>query len=146
MAASDMTFQEKTTWLYAVVSIVTGATYFGIAVARAQGTPSTEVQWVWPMAWCMIACCAAMILGSIAIYLIFPEDRGKADQRDREIERFGNYTGRVFAVFCTAAALILTMTGASHFWIANTIFLGCFLSGFLGALVKIVGYRVGFQR
>jgi hypothetical protein len=146
MAASDMTFQEKTTWLYAVVSVVTGATYFGIMVARAQDTPLAEVKWVWPMAWTMIACLIAMILGSLAIYLIWPQDRGRADLRDREIERFGNYTGQIFGTFCMAAALILTMTGATHFWIANTIFLGCFLSGFLGALVKIVVYRTGFQR
>jgi hypothetical protein len=38
------------------------------------------------------------------------------------------------------------MTKADYFWIANTIFLGCFLSGLIGALVKIVVYRVGFRR
>ena len=146
MAVSDMTFQEKTTLLYGVVSVVTGITYFAIVGARAQGIPAAEVEWVWPMAWCMIGCLVAMILGSLAIYLASPRDGRKADQRDREIERYGNYTGQIFATFATAAALILTMTGATHFWIANTIFLGCFVSGFLGALVKIVVYRVGFQR
>ena len=146
MAASDMTFQEKTTWLYGVVSVVTGITYFAIVAARAQGIPAAEVQWVWPMVWTMVACLAAMILGSLAIYLLWPEDRGKADQRAREIARYGNSVGQMFATFAAVAALILTMTEASHFWIANTIFLGCFLSGFLGSLVKIVVYRIGFQR
>lgn len=145
MAASDMTFQEKTTWLYGAVSVVTGVTYFGIIVARAQGAPLNEVKWVWPMAWCMIACLVAMIVGSLAIYLAWPRDRGRIDQRDREIERYGNYTGQIFATFAAAAALILTMTEASHFWIANTIFIGCFLSGVVSSLVKIVVYRMGFQ-
>ena len=144
MSVSDMTFQEKITWLYGGISVITGATYFGIVVARAQGTPASEVAWVWPMAWTLIACVVGMILGSLAIYLAFPRDRGKTDQRDREIERYGNYVGQTFAGFCTAAALVLTMTEASHFWIANTIYLGCFLAGFIGALVKIIVYRVGF--
>lgn len=146
MAGFDMSYQEKTTWLYGVVSVVTGVTYFAIVGARARGVPATEVEWVWPMAWCMIGCLTAMIVGALAIYCIWPQDGGKVDQRDREIERYGNYTGQIFATFAAAAALILTMTEASHFWIANAIFIGCFLSGFLGSLVKIVVYRIGFQR
>jgi hypothetical protein len=98
------------------------------------------------MAWTLIACLVGMIVGSLAIYLAWPRDRGRIDQRDREIERFGNHAGQIFATFAIAAALILTMAGATHFWIANTIYLGCFLSGFLGALAKIVVYHVGFQR
>ena len=87
-----------------------------------------------------------MILGSLAIYLIWPQDRGRSDQRDRDIERYGNYAGHIFATFAAVAALVLAMTEASHFWIANKIFLGCFLSGFVDALVKMVVYRVGSQR
>lgn len=145
MSALDMTFQEKLTWLYGAISVATGATYFGIIVARAQNTALTEVAWVWPMAWTLIACLVGMIVGSLVLYLASPKDRRKTDQRDREIERFGNYAGQGFGTFCVAAALILTMTGASHFWIANTIYLGCFLAGIIGALVKIVVYRIGFQ-
>ncbi|MBN1628980.1 MAG: hypothetical protein JW990_04395 [Thermoleophilia bacterium] len=146
MAASDMTFQEKTTWLYGVVSVVTGVTYFAIVGARARGVPAAEVDWVWPMVWTMVGCLVAMILGTLAIYLLWSEDRGRADQRDREIERYGNHVGQIFATFAAVAALILAMTEASHFWIANAIFIGCFLSGFLGSLVKIVVYRTGFER
>ncbi len=145
MPVSDMTFNEKITWLYGAVSVCSGATYFGIVVARAQDTSVTEVAYVWPMVWTMVACLAAMILGSLAIYLIWPQDRGKTDQRDREIDRVGNYAGQVFATFGALAALILTMTEASHFWIANTIYLGCFLSGFVGVVAKIVAYRVGLR-
>ena len=146
MAVSDATFQEKTTWLYGVVSVVTGVTYFAIVGARARGVPAAEVEWVWPMVWCMIGCLVAMIVGSLAIYLASPRAGRKADQRDREIERYGNYSGQAFGTFAMLAALILTMTGATHFWIANTIFPGCFISGFLGSLVRIVVYRIGFQR
>ena len=146
MAVTDMSFQEKITWLFGAVSICTGAAYFGIVVARAQHTPVAEVAYVWPMVWALVACLGAMILGSLAIYLAWPQDRGRTDQRDREIERYGNYVGQVLASFCVLAALILAMRKADYFWIANTIYLGCFLSGLLGAIVKIVIYHVGFRR
>jgi hypothetical protein len=53
--------------------------------------------------------------------------------------------GRSFVVVGGVAALLLAMTAADHFWIANVIYLTFVLSAVLGSVAKIVAYRRGFQ-
>ncbi len=68
------------------------------------------------------------------------------DQRDREINRFGDYIGQSFVIVGGVAALGLAMAELSYFWIANAIYLGFVLSSILGSTAKIVAYRWGFPR
>lgn len=145
MSVAEMSFQEKITWLYTAVAVCTYGTYLAIILTRAQSTPLTEVAYVRPLLWTIGACLAAMIVGCIAIALASPKDRAKTDQRDREIERFGTYVGQSFAGIFAVVALVLSITEADYFWIANAIWLGCVLSGLLGSVVKLVAYRRDFR-
>ena len=74
-----------------------------------------------------------------------PKDADKKDQRDREINRFGEYTGQSFVVIGGVAALGMSMAELNHFWIANVIYLAFALSSVLGSVAKIVAYRRGFH-
>ena len=60
--------------------------------------------------------------------------RDQKDQRDREINRFGEYVGQSFVVIGGVAALVLAMAEADHFWIANALYLAFVLSAVLGSV------------
>ena len=46
--------------------------------------------------------------------------------------------------FATLLPLGLAMAEVDYFWIANSIYLACVVSGVVTAVVKIVAYRRGF--
>jgi hypothetical protein len=70
-------------------------------------------------------------------------DASLLDQRDREISRMGDRVGQAFGVIGGLVALALAMLEADWFWIGNAIFLGFFLSAFLGGIAQIIVYRRG---
>jgi len=111
----------------------------------AENTPLTEVSYVSTLLWTIGAAIAASIVLHIVVAIASPKDADKKDQRDREINRFGEYTGQSFVVIGGVAALGMSMVELSHFWIANVIYLAFVLSSILGSAAKIVAYRRGFQ-
>ncbi|HEX7399214.1 MAG TPA: hypothetical protein VF302_05555, partial [Candidatus Limnocylindrales bacterium] len=70
----------------------------------------------------------------------------KEDQRDREIGRYGERVGSWLMIAGSIAALVLAMTMADHFWIANAIFLGGMAAAFVSSVTKIAAYHGPFQR
>ena len=70
---------------------------------------------------------------------------GKVDQRDREIDRFGDHIGQSFVVVGGTTALLLALLEVDYFWIANAIYLCFVLSALLGSTAKIFAYRKGFH-
>jgi uncharacterized membrane protein YeaQ/YmgE (transglycosylase-associated protein family) len=87
-----------------------------------------------------------LILLRIVVAIASPKDAKKMDQRDKEINRFGDYVGQSFVVLGGVGALILSWVEAEHFWIANEIYLTFVLSAILGSVTKIFAYRRGFQQ
>jgi hypothetical protein len=140
-----MSFEEKNTWVYALVTVVAFAVYLVIILRRAQGIPLAEVPYVGAMLWTIAGAIAASIVGRIVVAAAWPKDADKKDERDKEIYRFGEYVGQSFVAIGALAALILAMAEADHFWIANAIYLAFFLSALLGSIARIFAYRRGFQ-
>lgn len=140
-----MSFEEKNTWIYAVVTVVASGAYLATILGRAQDGPLTEVPYVGAMLWTIGGAIAASIVGHIAIAIAWPKEADKKDEPDREIGRFGEYVGQSFVVIGALAALGLSMAEVDHFWIANTVYLAFVLSALLGSTAKIVAYRRGFQ-
>ncbi len=142
-----MSTEEKHTWIYAVVSLVTYLVYLAVIISRAQDVPITEVAYVTPLLWTLGITIGAVIVSRIILAIIWQKDEVRSpDERDREITRFGDRIGLTIGGLGSLAGLILAMVEADYFWIANAIFLGCVLAGFTGAIAKIVAYRRGFQR
>jgi len=143
-----MGYAERNTWSQLIASAGGTAVYFAIVLPQLGG-PVDEIDWVWPMVWSLLGA----IVGSILLSIVWgigagmrdPEEDHRADQRDREIEWFGDRIGQAFMVIGGLAGLILAMVEAHWFWIGNAIFLGFFLSALLGGIARLVAYRRGFQ-
>jgi cobalamin synthase len=140
-----MSIEEKNTWIFGLVTIGAYGTYLATILGRAQGAALAEVPYIGAMLWTIGAAIVASILGRIVVAIASPKEADKQDQRDKEIYRFGEYTGQSFVVIGGVAALIMSMAELDHFWIANAIYLSFVLSAILGSVAKIVAYRRGFQ-
>lgn len=140
-----MAYEEKSAWIMLLTAVVGAAVYFTIILGRADGTPLADVPYVSTMLWTIGISIAATIVVHIIVGIASPRDAGKRDQRDREINRFGEYIGQSFVVIGGLAALVMAMAEVDYFWIANGVYLAFVLSGILGSTAKIVAYRRGFQ-
>jgi uncharacterized membrane protein len=141
--AGPMSFGEKTNWVYVVVTAATFAVYLAIVIGRADGVPITEVTYVPTMLWAIGIGIALSILGSIAVAVSKPKEADKTDERDKQINRFGDYVGGVAFGISMIIPFGLAVTESDHFWIANAIFAGFVLTSILSSTVKIVGYHRG---
>ncbi|SNS46899.1 hypothetical protein SAMN06309944_0393 [Micrococcales bacterium KH10] len=144
-----MGYAERNTWVQLVTSLIGTVVYLAIIVPQLARGRVEEIEWGWLMLWTILATIAASIVLSIVWGIIAglrnPDEEHRADQRDREIEWFGERIGQAFLVIGGLAALLLTALEVHWFWIGNAIFLGFSLSAFLGGTARLVAYRRGFQ-
>lgn len=141
-----MSFEEKSTWLFGIIVIAGYTVYLALVLPAVLGGESiATVAYQIPMLATIGGAIAAGILGGIALGIASPKEAGKADQRDREIDRFGEHIGQSFTVIGGITALVLALIEAPWFWIANALYLGFVLAGLLAVLAKLAAYRRGFQ-
>ena len=140
-----MAFEEKRAWIMVVVSVCAYAVYLVLIVGRAGDVPLAEVSYVAPLLWSIGGAVAASIVLTIAAGIAARQNGRQKDERDREINRLGEYIGQSFVVIGAVAALLMSLAELRHFWIANAIYLAFALSAVLGSVAKIFAYRRGFQ-
>ena len=138
-----MSYEEKGTWVYLVTSAGGYLVYLVIMAGRLASTPVAEVPYVSVLLWTAGASIVASIVGRIVIETASPSDSKRADVRDRDISRFGEYASRWFLVAGAAAALVMAMAKVDYFWIANVIYLGFVLWAVAGSALKLIAYRRG---
>ena len=139
-----MSFEEKTTWIYAFIAVVVPPFYFANVLGQLSTTPVADIAYQWPLLNAVGAAIVLAIIGAIVISISSPKEAGKADQRDKDISRLGEYvTGLVLAVG-VLVPFGLAMLEVDHFWIANAIYAAFLLSAIAGTVAKIVAYRRGF--
>ena len=138
-----MSYEEKGIWVYLVTSAAAYAVYLVIIVGRLASTPAAEVPYVSVLLWTAGASIAANTVGRVLIETASPSDSRRADVRDRDVSRFGEYASRWFLVAGAAAALVMAMAKVDYFWIANVIYLGFVLWAVAGSVLKLVAYRRG---
>jgi hypothetical protein len=141
-----MAFMEKSNWVVLLVAVPTLLIYAALVVPQVLGQPIAEVSWVPPMIFAIVGFVVANVLGNIVAAATNPGEAAKEDQRDKEIDRFGERAGNWLVVVGAIAALVLAMTRADHFWIANAIFLGGIAASLVSAVTKIAAYRGPFQQ
>ncbi|MFD5245394.1 hypothetical protein ACFWIW_12655 [Amycolatopsis sp. NPDC058340] len=137
--------EEKRAWIMVVVTICAYAAYLIVVLGRAGSGPLVDVPYVATLLWTIGAAIAASIVLNVAAAIASPRDAGRKDQRDREIDRFGEYIGQSFVVIGGVAALVMAMAELDHFWIANAVYLAFVCASLLGSIAKIAAYRWGFQ-
>ena len=145
-----MSYEEKNTWVLAVIAPLGFIVYLVLLFTQLGGRPLAEADYVWPMAGSILGAIAAGILGAIVVAIVTNiasggKDVGKSDQRDKQIGRFGEQVGSSFVVIGGVGAILLCFIEAPHFWIANLLYLCFVLSGILSSIAKLVAYRRGFH-
>ena len=138
-----MSFEEKGTWLYAVIAVALSVTYFATILVQLPNTAVTEIDYQGPLLAAVGATIALAIVGMIVIGMASPRDAGKADQRDKEINRLGEYVGGTVLGIGMVLPFGLAMAEVPHFWIANAMYLAFILAALVGTAVKLVLYRRG---
>lgn len=141
-----MTFLEKSNWVVLVVGVPTLLVYLALIMPQVLGKPMAEVSWVQPMVFAIAGFVVANILGNVVAAATNPVEADRNDQRDREIDHLGERVGNWLMIAGSIAALVLAMTMADHFWIANAIFLGGMTAALVSSVTKIAAYHGPFQR
>jgi drug/metabolite transporter (DMT)-like permease len=140
-----VTREEKRAWTMAAVSVLAYAGYVATVLGRSEPGDLAGTAYRGPLLWSVAGAIVVSILIDIALGVVAPRNHGRADQRDREIHRFGQYVGQAFVVAGAVAALMLALTEQDPFWIANAVYLGFVLSAVLGSGARVIAYRRGFQ-
>jgi hypothetical protein len=130
-----MSYEEKGTWVYLVTSAGAYGVYLVIVLGRLVSTPVAQVPYAWVLLWTTVA--------AILVETARPSDSRRADVRDKEINRLGQYASRWFIVAGAAAAFFMALAKWDYFWIANVIYLGFVLWAVVGSAIKLVAYRRG---
>ena len=141
-----MAFLEKSNWVVVVVAVPTLLVYVALVLPQVLSKPIAEVSWVQPMVFTILGFVVANILGNVLAAASNPREADKNDQRDREIDQFGERVGNWLIIAGSIAALVLAMTRADHFWIANAIFAGGLTGALLSSVTKIAAYHGPFQK
>jgi hypothetical protein len=138
-----MSFEEKNAWAYLAIAVAGYAAYLAIMLGRLQGAKITAVPYADAMLWAIGGAIVASIVLTIVLSIFFPRDAGKKDQRDKDVDRQGQYVGGLVLGVAVIIPFLLTLLELDHFWIANATYAAFVLSATVGTTVKLVAYRRG---
>ncbi|WP_306369570.1 hypothetical protein [Nocardiopsis sp. CC223A] len=139
-----MSFEERRVWIHLLVAVLVPAAYLVVLLSGAGGADVSDLPYQRPL----LTAVGASLLATIALNMVaaalWPENAHRKDQRDREIERRGEYVGFVVMSVLTVAPFGLALLEQPHFWIANTLYLAYVLAAIASSSVKLTAYRRGF--
>jgi hypothetical protein len=142
-----MTIGQKRAWTMMVASALAYVVYVVLLITDLQD-PVADTPYIGALLWTVGGSVAATVIAEIA-FAATTRREGRAalrtDERDREIDRFGEHVGQAFIVIGAIAALVMAMLQWPYFWIANVIYLGFVLSAVLGSAARLAAYRQSFQ-
>jgi len=150
-----MSFEEKVTWVSAVVTIIVAAAYAWVVGSQIAENSVTDIAYQKPMLIAIGAMIGLTIAGTIAMSIGTAisaqltgegslDDIDRKDERDVHINRRGDLVGYYVSTVFMLGALAITMLEYPHFWIANAMFASFLVAGLTSSAVKIVAYRRGF--
>lgn len=139
-----MSFQEKSTWvMLALVSAVYG-TYFVVVMGDVAAIPEVRDIAYKGMMLATVVILTVLAAGThIVLAIASPREADMTDERDREINRFGEYVGGFVLAGGLLVGLGLAMFEVDHFWIANALLAGLVVSELVAGATKLVLYRRG---
>ena len=150
-----MPFEEKMTWVNAVVTVIIPVAYFAIMLGRLRDVSAAEISYQWPLLIAIGTSIVLTIVGSILAGIgtgISAELRGRSasdeidrkDERDKQIRRHGDLIGFYVSSVGMVGVLALTMLEYEYFWIASALYLSFVVGTLVSSVVKIVAYHRGF--
>jgi hypothetical protein len=159
-----MTFDERRTWIEAVVTVVVPGWYFLSVLPKASTTPVDSIDYQWLLGVSVVIGIATIIGGTIAATIaafIANEVSGarrnagqletaaaaaaidRSDERDSAVGRMGAQVGGAVLGLAVLVPLGLALAEREHFWIANSLYAALVLSSLASSAVKLVTYRRG---
>ena len=141
-----MSSEEKRTWISALVAVVVAIAYLATVLSKVPGTDVARIAYVGPMDTRDVPPLfdrAAIVLSVVAA-MASPKDADRTDERDREINRRGEYVAFYVMSIAAIVPLVLAMAEVEHFWIAHALYLAFVLAALASSVVKIVAYRRGW--
>ncbi|MBM7774635.1 MFS family permease [Actinokineospora baliensis] len=139
-----MSSEEQRAWIYALVCVVVPVIYLVSILSELPGANVAEIAYVRPLLTAIGVGIVANIVLTVVAAVVSPKDAGKADERDREINRRGEHVGFYVMSVCAVGPLVLAMVKADHFWIANALYVSFVLAALASTVVKLVAYRRGW--
>ena len=149
-----MPFEEKVTWVNAVVMVVVPVVYFAIMLGRLGDTSAADISYQWPLLIAIGTSIVLTIVGSILAGIgtgISAELRGRSagddfgtDERDKQISRHGDRIGFSVSSVGMVGVLALTMLEYEYFWIASALYLSFVVGTLVASAVKLASYHRGF--
>jgi hypothetical protein len=127
-----------------VIAVALAVIYFAIVLGQLPLTAAGDIDFQMPLLAAIAATIGLTIAAHIVIAIAAPDDAGKRDQRDKDINRYGEYVGGLVLGVGAVVPLILALAEVDHFWIASTLYLAFVLSTTAASIVKVVAYRRGF--
>lgn len=140
----EMGYKERGTYIDLIVAVGVFLKYLWDIYRLQLETPLTEVAFRGPMFFAILVSVVATIVLHVVYAILSGSNDTQEDQRDRQISRFGDWVGLFPLASGAMLALLLAMYDQSHFWVANSIFAGFYLSSIVGSVTRLVGYRRGF--
>ena len=141
-----MAFLEKSNWVVVVVAVATLATYGTWTLAQALSKPVAEIDWVQPMIYSIVGFVVLNVVGNVIAAATNPKEADKHDQRDKEVDAFGERVGNYLIIAGAIGVLVLTMAAADRFWIGNAIYFAGILGSLGASVTKIAAYHGPFQK
>ena len=149
-----MPFEEKITWVNAVVAVVVPVAYFVIMLGRLGETSAADIAYQWPLIVAIVASVVLTVIGSILTGIgsgISAELHGRSasddfgtDERDKQISRHGDRIGFSVSSVGMVGVLALTMLEYDYFWIASALYLSFVVGTLVSSVVKLIAYHRGF--
>jgi len=140
-----MGVREKNALAMLVIAVAGVAVYLTLVFVNLDGASLTSLNYQPFMLWTIGLGIAAGIVVHITLSIRagLAGESQDADERDREIERFGTNVGQAFLVIGGLAGLLMALAEWDWFWIANALYFGFALSAILEGIAEVVAYRRG---
>ncbi|GAA0239740.1 hypothetical protein GCM10010492_43630 [Saccharothrix mutabilis subsp. mutabilis] len=136
-----MSYEERGTWVYLLVTAGTWAAYAVVLLNR--DGPLVDVTYKGALLWAIGLAIVGTVVARILVE-VFTRGDQKTDERDRDVNRRGEYVAGTVLGVAMVGPLALTLAEARHFWNANAMYAAFVLAAVVGSVVKLVAYRRGF--
>lgn len=136
-----MSFREKSTWVIGTIILAVYGWYFVVVFSQTDSRAITDIGYKGMLVGTVAILAILVIVSHILLAVTDPKGSEQNDERDREINRFGEYVGGFVLAAGSFIALFLAVVEADYFWIANAILLGLVLSELVASGTKIILYR-----
>ena len=138
-----MTSEEKGTWIEATAALFIFGWYTIKILADAATTAVSEIQYE-DLLVVMVGVFIALIIVAEIVLAVLTRKLDDSDERDRKIDRFGEYIGGYVLGTGLLVVLALAMAETEYFWIAHAALGVLVVAELVTATTKIIVYRRGF--